>query len=560
MARNAAHSSRTEGAGRARADSGSEAFALNTRTHTHKRAHKSYPYCVDMREHMKRTSGAFVAGLSSLVTRRGQGTATGPRASCVLAKRSARALTTQQSAAKTAKTRFVDMIQTAYTGFVTNVTALDRESRAYVTLRCATAAAADADGANGAAPPQPKECDGNFQMMYVEALEMLDNGLKPVCVPCRKTRQLPLSELPSADQFYLMGWAAVSAAISPVQTTKACSFPLLSEDAAYFRKLFPSHVTEAGVTDTAEKRADQQQAGGAYEFVAPSRGEFATFLQSISDSKALLDGLAQGKDAWMTELFKALDACPARAHVDDFMRGVFDACGKISDQASSETPACAFQPGLAPLARAYADRLGVPYNVMADGEVWFHFSNCIDLLGRMYLHCGERVLKSKHQHFLRWITWASMLLSRSAARLPECQVFRSDPAAIIPSKSKVSDVGYDLTVIKVAKQLRSNVTLYDTGIRIRMKHGIYCEVAPRSSLSKSGYMLANSVGIIDASYNGNLFVALVKVDPDAPELPLPFRCCQLIFRYQVHAQICEVPHMFDDTARGHGGFGSTGHD
>lgn len=70
--------------------------------------------------------------------------------------------------------------------------------------------------------------------------------------------------------------------------------------------------------------------------------------------------------------------------------------------------------------------------------------------------------------------------------------------------------------------------------------------------------MANSVGIIDPSYNGNLLVALVKVDPEAPEVTFPFRCCQLIFRQQVHVNVNEVDTMFDATERGAGGFGSTG--
>lgn len=37
-------------------------------------------------------------------------------------------------------------------------------------------------------------------------------------------------------------------------------------------------------------------------------------------------------------------------------------------------------------------------------------------------------------------------------------------------------------------------------------------------------MLANSVGIIDNGYTGNLFIALKKIDPNA-EIQLPFRCC-----------------------------------
>jgi dUTP pyrophosphatase len=91
-----------------------------------------------------------------------------------------------------------------------------------------------------------------------------------------------------------------------------------------------------------------------------------------------------------------------------------------------------------------------------------------------------------------------------------------------------------------------------------VNQGLYAEIVPRSSLSKSGYMLANSIGIIDCSYKGNLYIALTKIDNTMPDLTLPFRCCQLIFREQIHVDLEEVTSFEEQTSRGSGGFGSTG--
>jgi len=146
---------------------------------------------------------------------------------------------------------------------------------------------------------------------------------------------------------------------------------------------------------------------------------------------------------------------------------------------------------------------------------------------------------------------------QSKFNLPVCSVFKADENAIIPSKAKESDAGYDLTVIREVKKLTGNVTLYDTGIKVAVPHGFYCEVSPRSSLSKSGYMLANSIGIIDRSYTGNILIALAKIDPDSPDIQLPFRCCQLIFRHQIHVEMSMTTDELNITARGEGGFGST---
>ena len=59
-------------------------------------------------------------------------------------------------------------------------------------------------------------------------------------------------------------------------------------------------------------------------------------------------------------------------------------------------------------------------------------------------------------------------------------------------------------------------------------------------------------------YTGNIYIALVKVDPSAPDIELPFRCCQLIFRRQHYLDLIEVDQPFDSTTRDAGGFGSTG--
>ena len=119
-------------------------------------------------------------------------------------------------------------------------------------------------------------------------------------------------------------------------------------------------------------------------------------------------------------------------------------------------------------------------------------------------------------------------------------------------------MGYDLTIIKEVKKLNENTTLYDTGLKISVAYGYYTEIVPRSSLSKSGYVLSNSVGIIEKSYNGNLYVSLTKVDKDSKNIELPFRCCQLIFKQQIYMNIIEiVDDLNEETTRNDGGFGST---
>lgn len=137
--------------------------------------------------------------------------------------------------------------------------------------------------------------------------------------------------------------------------------------------------------------------------------------------------------------------------------------------------------------------------------------------------------------------------------------------AIVPKRSYQTDAGYDVTVIRIHKEYGNGVILYDTGISLRPhSEDIYFDLVARSSLAKKGFMLANSVGIIDNGYRGSIMVQLYKFDIDAPMLELPARVAQLIPRKM-------QPIVFQDDAdrlkkrkkteehskRGTAGFGST---
>ena len=101
--------------------------------------------------------------------------------------------------------------------------------------------------------------------------------------------------------------------------------------------------------------------------------------------------------------------------------------------------------------------------------------------------------------------------------------------------------------------------MYDTGIIVAPDFGYYTKIVPRSSLVKSGYMLSNSIGIIDGSFRGSLKVVLTKVDDSFPDLTLPFCCAQLIIDKHMHYTMNEIKSVAElgVTARGEGGFGST---
>lgn len=235
-----------------------------------------------------------------------------------------------------------------------------------------------------------------------------------------------------------------------------------------------------------------------------------------------------------------------------FIRGYFDATGSINPL----VPQCSMHVPV--LNDAIAEFAGISngHNV----PLRMTGSNCIDFLGKIYGACSPsnpHMSKAHYEQYQQCLVGVNVKINVPNT-LPKCRVHRVNAAAVLPSKTNASDVGYDITVIKESKKLNGVVTLYDTGLQIDMQSGYYAEIVPRSSLSKSGFMLANSMGIIDPSYRGNLYIALARIDPDAPEPALPFRCCQMIVRPQIHVDIVECESGLDSTVRGIGGFGSTG--
>jgi dUTP pyrophosphatase len=125
-----------------------------------------------------------------------------------------------------------------------------------------------------------------------------------------------------------------------------------------------------------------------------------------------------------------------------------------------------------------------------------------------------------------------------------------------PSKNRFSDSGFDLHLVSKLKE-DNGVHYYDTGIRVEPENGYYFELVGRSSISKTGWMLANNIGIIDASYRGTIIVPLIKVNPDASPLSLPLRLVQIIPRPLILMMGTETSDL-SNTARGTGGFGSSG--
>ena len=114
-------------------------------------------------------------------------------------------------------------------------------------------------------------------------------------------------------------------------------------------------------------------------------------------------------------------------------------------------------------------------------------------------------------------------------KIPKFKWSKTLKNTIPPYKNRFSDSGFDLSIVKLIKQI-GNVYYYDTGIQIEPENGYYFELVGLSSISKTGWMLVNGISIIDSWYRGSIQIALIKIDPSAPDLEMPKRIVQLIPR------------------------------
>lgn len=97
-----------------------------------------------------------------------------------------------------------------------------------------------------------------------------------------------------------------------------------------------------------------------------------------------------------------------------------------------------------------------------------------------------------------------------------------------------------------------------TGISIALPVGFEAQVRPRSGLAaKNGVTLVNSPGTIDADYRGEIGVILVNLSKEPFRISRGMRIAQLVVARHARAVWREVSEL-DRTARGAGGFGSTG--
>lgn len=143
----------------------------------------------------------------------------------------------------------------------------------------------------------------------------------------------------------------------------------------------------------------------------------------------------------------------------------------------------------------------------------------------------------------------------------ELRVKRLDPEVELPSYAYEGDAGLDLRSDEDVTLAPFERRLISTGLAVAIPDGYAGFVQPRSGLAlKSGLSMANTPGLIDAHYRGELKVCAINLDPTQPiRISRGERIAQLVIQKVPLVHLHEVDEL-DETDRGAGGFGSSGVD
>lgn len=136
---------------------------------------------------------------------------------------------------------------------------------------------------------------------------------------------------------------------------------------------------------------------------------------------------------------------------------------------------------------------------------------------------------------------------------------RLDPEVELPAYAYPGDAGLDLRANATVDIAPFERVLIPTGLAIALPDGFAGFVQPRSGMAlKRGLSIANTPGLIDAQYRGELKVIAINLDPhEAIHIERGERIAQLVIQEVPVVTLVEVDEL-DETDRGAGGFGSSG--
>lgn len=132
------------------------------------------------------------------------------------------------------------------------------------------------------------------------------------------------------------------------------------------------------------------------------------------------------------------------------------------------------------------------------------------------------------------------------------------PAARLPRTAHPGDAGADLHAVEAVVIPPKERREVGTGIALAIPPGYAGFVQPRSGLAfRHGIMVVNSPGLIDSGYRGEVRVSLYNSGDEPFPVAVGDRIAQLVIQ-KVEEPVFKTTPSLPDSARGQGGFGSSG--
>merc|ERR1712012_478302 len=160
--------------------------------------------------------------------------------------------------------------------------------------------------------------------------------------------------------------------------------------------------------------------------------------------------------------------------------------------------------------------------------------------------------------------------SEAEATIPKCELDMSKSAtgrsvlkfaklsqnAYAPTKGSARAAGYDLRSAYDCTIPANGKAIVKTDIQIRVPEGTYGRIAPRSGLAAKHHIDVGA-GVVDEDFTGNVGVVLFNHAAEEFSVAKGDRIAQLVCE-KIEYPVLEECESLEDTARGSGGFGSTG--
>lgn len=128
----------------------------------------------------------------------------------------------------------------------------------------------------------------------------------------------------------------------------------------------------------------------------------------------------------------------------------------------------------------------------------------------------------------------------------------------LPAPGTPGAAGYDVASAEAGVLRPLERRLFRTGFAIAVPEGYECQIRPRSGLAlRHGISLPNTPATIDSDYRGELMIMLVNLGAEPVEITRGMRIAQMVIA-RVERVTFRTVEALPDTARGAGGFGSTG--